>query len=235
MEYLDKGLLFMGVYAVYLVGKQLLDMLPPLDIGSLYCKDKPNPYVLQCNDMTINNKLNPHTIIVGNSGSGKSKLAEYLVKDRIDIDVTLINCYPDDFVTLPDAKRITEVKEAVEYLENVLTTVHEIPLYLIVDEVLALSMQDKKINKLLTTIIAKGRHHGVFLIVIAQYGTREELPFKNLVGNRIAFNMIEVSNYNTILGYQPESPQLRPREFYFLTTTKGKSRCPLLKEYQQGS
>ena len=188
-----------------------------------------SPYVLRCKSMIINNKLSPHTIIVGNSGQGKSKLAEYLVKGRNDINVTLINCYSDDFASLTNVKRMTEIAEIMEYLGNVLNTAHKKPLYLIVDEVLALSMQDKKVNKLLTTIVAKGRHHGVFLIVIAQYGTREELPFKNLVGNRIAFNMIEESNYKTILGFSPEITQLQAREFCYLSSNgTGRSRCPKL-------
>ena len=220
---LDLTLIFYSVLAVTLTIKELIKHLkiPRLQRNS--------PYVLRCKSMIINNKISPHTIIVGNSGQGKSKLAEYLVKDRNDIDVTLINCYPDDFASLTNVKRLTEIAEIMDYLGSILNTVHETPLYLVVDEVLALSMQDKKINKLLTSIVAKGRHHAVFLIVIAQYGTREELPFKNLVGNRIAFSMIEESNYKTILGFAPENTQLKAREFVYLSSNgTGRSKCPKL-------
>lgn len=220
---IDLALIFYSVLTVTLTIKELIKHLK---IPRLQRK---SPYVLRCKSMIINNKISPHTIIVGNSGQGKSKLAEYLVKDRNDIDVTLINCYPDDFASLTNVKRLTDIAEIMDYLGNILNTVHETPLYLVVDEVLALSIQDKKINKLLTTIVAKGRHHAVFLIVIAQYGTREELPFKNLVGNRIAFNMIEESNYKTILGFAPENTQLQAREFVYLSSNgTGRSSCPKL-------
>lgn len=229
MELIDKGLIVMGVYAVYLVGKQLLDMLPPLDVSSLYCKDKPNPCVLQCDNVSFNMQIAPHLLVAGLSGQGKSCFVEYLFKGREDIkDIYLVNSFKGDFRGL-DCKRIDDTQSILSLLTEATTELQEHPRYIIVDELLELSVREPKIIKELTKALAVARHYNTFFVCIAQQATKEEIKCKSLFNCRVTFKQVEYSSYQTILGYSPEDKQLSQREFYYLSDSEtGRAKVPRL-------
>ena len=85
-------------------------------------------------------------------------------------------------------------------------------MYLIIDELLTLT-KNKEINKILMELLAVARHFNIFVIGIAQEGTKENLKFKNLFNARVCFKMIEDSSYKTVLGCSVEE-QLQKQEFY---------------------
>ncbi len=229
MELIDRGLIVMGVYAVYLVGKQILATLPPLDLSELFQKDTNNPYTLYCDKVSFNMKVAPHLLVAGLSGQGKSCFVEYLFKDRVDIvDIYLVNAYSGDFKSL-NCNRINDTTDILSLLTEASTALQEHPRYIIVDELLELSVREPKIIKELTKALAVARHYNTFFVCIAQQATKEEIKCKSLFNCRVTFKQVEYSSYQTILGYSPEDKQLSQREFYYLSDSEtGRAKVPKL-------
>lgn len=166
----------------------------------------------------IDFKVTPHLLICGLSGQGKSKMVESAFNDK---KVVLLNAFKDDFKTLKVLRRINDPDKIIYFLNNIIKSYKEEPIYIIIDELLTL---DKKVIKAITEVLAVGRHYNVFLICIAQRGEKTELPFKNLFNARVTFRQIEESTYRTILGYSPEERQLQKREFYYITHEIGRGK-----------
>ena len=229
MELIDRGLIVMGVYTVYLVGKQILAELPPLDIAEIFHREKSDPCVLHCNGVSFNMKVSPHLLVAGLSGQGKSKFVEYLFKDRVDIeDIYLVNAYSGDFKSL-NCNRINDTTDILSLLTEASTALQEHPRYIIVDELLELSIREPKIMKELTKALAVARHYNTFFVCIAQQATKEEIKCKSLFNCRVTFKQVEYSSYQTILGYSPEDKQLSQREFYYLSDSEtGRAKVPRL-------
>ena len=190
-------------------------------------KNKPSPYILKCGKIEFNMKLTPHILICGLSAQGKSFFVESILMNRPDIDIVLLNCFADDMRSLK-AKRINTLKDIKSFLETVLDRKYKRPLYVVIDELLALSIADKTIIKTLTKLLAVARHFNVFIIAISQAGQKEEIGNKHLFNSRVCFKMIESSSYQVVLGYAPEDKQLQKREFYYLSDTKGKGIVPII-------
>ena len=227
MELIDKGLMVMGVYAVYLVGKQLLATLSTLDITKILCRRKLDSYTLECNGVTFNMKVAPHILVAGLSGQGKSFFVEYLFKGRDDLNnVYLVNTYRNDFKSLK-CRRINNTTSTLKLLTEASTELQRQPRYVIIDELLELSIREPKLIKELTKALAVSRHFNTFFICIAQQATKEEIKCKSLFNCRVTFKQVEYSSYQTILGYSPEDKQLRQREFYYLSDCGiGRAKVP---------
>ena len=186
-----------------------------------------SPYILYCGKIPFSMKLTPHILVSGLSGQGKSKFVESILMNREDIKVTLLNVFRDDMRGIK-GRRINSLNEIKSYLETLLNKPSDIPEYIVIDELLALSIADKSIIKQLTKILAVARHYNKFLICVSQSATKEEVGSKSLFNARVCFRMVDQSSYQTILGYSPENKQLKVREFYYLTNEQGLGKVPLL-------
>lgn len=186
-----------------------------------------SPCVLRCRNVTFNMHVAPHLLICGLSGQGKSKMVEYMFKDREDIDnVYLVNAYREDFKSL-NCKRINNTTDILKLLSEASTELQEYPRYIVIDELLELSIREPKVIKELTKALAVSRHYNTFFICIAQQATKEEIKCKSLFNCRVTFKQIEFSSYQAILGYSPEDKQLKQREFYYLSDCGiGKGKVP---------
>lgn len=158
----------------------------------------------------VDMKLTPHILICGLSGQGKSKCVEYAMSGK---NCILINAFRDDFLTL-NCKRINDIDEILEFLENIRNVYQDTPLYIVIDELLTLSINNKKISKAILDLLATGRHYNIFLVGISQRGTKQDIPFKDLFNARLTFRQVEPSSYGAILGYYPEENlKLNKQEF----------------------
>lgn len=209
-----------GASATALVAKQLLDKV-------YIPQRRKSPYILRCRNITFNMQIAPHILIAGLSGQGKSKMVEYLFKDRDDIkEVYLVNAYREDFKSF-NCNRINNTTDILKLLSEASTALQKHPRYIIIDELLELSIREPKIIKELTKALAVARHFNTFFICIAQQATKEEIKCKSLFNCRITFKQIESATYQTILGYSPEDKQLKQREFYYLSDCgAGKGTVP---------
>lgn len=186
-----------------------------------------SPYILYCGKIPFNMKLTPHILVAGLSGQGKSMFVQSLLIGRDDIKVTLLNVFRDDMRGIK-GRRINSLNGIKSYLETLLNEPSDIPEYIVIDELLALSIADKSISKIITKILAVARHFNKFLICISQSATKEEVGSKQLFNTRICFRMVDQSSYQTILGYSPENKQLNIREFYYLSDKQGLGKVPLM-------
>lgn len=200
---------------------------------------KKNPFVLWCGNISFNVKLSPHLLVGGLSGTGKTKFVESLFINRDDVDIYLLNAFREDFKGI-NCVRINNVNDILILLsditkgklEGIYRNSQSQPCYIIIDELLELSIRNKQIIKELTKAIATSRHFNIFFICISQSATKEEIQAKALFNQRVCFKCIESSSYNTILGYSPEdrnNQQLNQREFYYRNDSRtGRSRVPVV-------
>ena len=157
----------------------------------------------------IDMKLTPHLLVCGLSGQGKSKCIEYAMKNKKCI---LLNAFRDDFSSI-NCLRINDINKILTFLENIKDKYQEKPLFIVIDEMLVLCM-NKKISKGILDLLATGRHYNIFIIGIAQRGTKQDIPFKDLFNARLTFRQVEQSSYGAILGYYPEENfKLNKQEF----------------------
>ena len=208
---IDTALLIYSAIAVALTANELKKRveLPKIQRRS--------PYILRCKNVTFNMQIAPHLLIAGLSGQGKSKFVEYLFKDKDDLDnVFLVNAYRSDFESL-NCKRINNITDILSLLTEASTELQRHPRYIIIDELLELSIREPKIIKELTKALAVARHFNTFFVCIAQQATKEEIKCKSLFNCRVTFKQIESATYQTILGFSPEEKQLKQREFYYLS------------------
>ena len=165
-------------------------------------------------DIVIDMKIVPHLMIAGLSGNGKTKCAELMLHDKLN--VLLINCYQEDFLAIKNTKRINNIEEIEGALKSILdeNKYYNIPLYICIDEILMLC-RNKKINDLIMQLLAVGRHLNVFVISIVQIATKNNLPFKDLHNARITFKQLEPSAYRVVIPAIPEdiNTDLKQREF----------------------
>lgn len=221
MLLIDYALILFSATAISLIANELRKRIKLPQI------QRKSPYILRCKNVTFNMQIAPHLLVAGLSGQGKSMFVEYLFKDRKDIDnVYLVNAYRSDFKSLK-CKRINSTTNTLKLLTEVYTELQKHPRYIIVDELLELSIREPKIIKELTKALAVSRHFNTFFICIAQQATKEEIKCKSLFNCRVTFKQVEYSSYQTILGYSPEDRQLQAREFYYLSDCGiGRAKVP---------
>lgn len=198
------------------------------EINAVYTKKELNTYQLEIGyiqgsemPIVVDMKKTPHMLVAGMSQQGKTSMVEHAIKGK---DVILINTFQDQFLSVEGDRinGIEDIERILRFITDNITRSEE-PLYLVIDEMLQLAIQGgKKIQNLITQILATGAHKNIYLIAIAQYAEKEVIQNKNLFSARVCFKMVEESSYRTVLGYAPEEPIMRPREFYYFTTSTGK-------------
>lgn len=196
-----------------------------------YKKNKErNPFILRCGDVTFNFKMAAHLLVCGLSGQGKTYFTETLLKGREDISVILLNAFREDFKSLK-CKRYNNTTDIVTLLSEVsegkLRGTEDKPLYIVIDELLELTLREKTIGKLLQRAITTARHYYVYFIVIVQEALKEVLTCKSLFNQRVCFKMLEQSSYNVALGFYPEETLTRIGDYFHRTHDKiGVAHCP---------
>lgn len=202
----------------------------------LITQKKKNQFILWCDDVSFNMRLSPHLLVGGLSGQGKTKFVESLFLNRDDVDIYLLNAFKEDFKGI-NCVRINNVNDILILLsditkgklEGIYRNSQSQPAYIIVDELLELSIRDKRITKELTKLLAVARHYNIYVIAIAQQATKEEIQCKSLFNCRVSFKQVEYSSYQTILGYSPEDKHIKQREFYFRNSEgTGFSKVPVV-------
>lgn len=161
--------------------------------------------------LIVDMRITPHLFVCGLSGNGKTKMVENAINSK---QVVLVNAFKDDFMNI-HSRRINGNDNILRFLESILSNLYvcDIPLYIVIDELLVLCM-DKQITNAIMSLLAVGRHFNVFLIGISQQGTKESIKFKDLFNSRVCFKQIEDSAYRNVLGYSPSDKRLNKREFY---------------------
>lgn len=164
--------------------------------------------------------IDGHVLICGLSLCGKSRMAEYFLKDKKN--VVILNAFKKDFTVLKQAKRINGVKEIIHFLQTVLEGREEIssneikePLFILIDEILVLSTKDKNAMKEIASLLADARHYGVFIIALTQEANKDVISCKNLFNIRICMTMIDDSAFKVVLGagIKDTFEIPKPREF----------------------
>lgn len=164
------------------------------------------------NPITVDLGIDSHILIVGLSNCGKSRLAEYSLKDKKN--VIIINAFDEDFSTLK-APRINGEDAIIEYLSNVLKdrTPNSEPLFILIDELVVL-LKNKQIAKLLQDLLCVARHYKTYIVALSQEGTKEVVSCKHLFNVRVMMKALEDSTFRTVLGASVENTNLKQREFY---------------------
>ena len=135
----------------------------------------------------------------------------------------LLNAFRDDFKSI-NCLKINDIEQILEFLENIKGKYQEKPLFIVIDEMLVLCL-NKKINNAILNLLAVGRHYNIFIIGIAQKGTKQDIPFKDLFNSRLTFRQVEPSSYSAILGYYPDDNlQLNKQEFILFSDDIYKGR-----------
>lgn len=162
----------------------------------------------------------PHLGVVGTSKMGKSVCIEMALQAiQEQINILMINCFNDDFKSL-QGRRINDNQAMKEVLEEELNNKEwrEKPLYILIDEYNVLSKTVKKIDDVIQSLLAQGRHFNVFIICIMQLGNKEDCKFKNLFNCRLAFKTIEKQTISAFLGCPVPDTNMQRQEFYLYHT-----------------
>lgn len=161
-----------------------------------------------------------HVLICGLSLCGKSRMAEYFLRDKKN--VVILNAFKKDFTVLKQAKRINGTKEIMNFLQTVLEGREEIssneikePLFILIDEILVLSSKSKDAMKAISSLLADARHYGVFIIALTQEANKDVISCKNLFNIRVCMTMIDDSAFKVVLGagIKDTFEIPKPREF----------------------
>jgi Cdc6-like AAA superfamily ATPase len=167
----------------------------------------------------VDMSITPHILVCGLSNSGKTKMVEFAIKNK---NAVILNAdVKKDFRDF-NCRKINDIKEMLAFLKSILedTTEREIPLYIVIDELLVLS-NHSEITKAVMDLLAVARHKNVYVIGISQSGEKEVLKYKHLFNVRICFRMVEESCYRTVLGYSPEEKDLKHRQFLYYSDVIG--------------
>ena len=225
MMLIDYGLFFFTAAAI----KLLLDKLTITDliydlINDTFCKmSESSQYnivlghskTLFRRNITLNLKLFPSLSITGISGSGKTKMVEYILK-HTSLKTLLINAYKDDYNDL-ECYRINNITEIEAFLDKALDGNNKEPLLVVFDECLTL-LSYKNISKKLHTLLTKNRHMDLYIICIFQELNKTVVPFKSLFTARVVLRQIQQSDVNSALGTTLEEYKpLKNREFILLS------------------
>ena len=225
MMLIDYGLFFFTAAAI----KLLLDKLTITDLiydlindtfskfgeSSQYNILLGHSKTLSRRNITLNLKLFPSLSITGISGSGKTKMVEYILK-HTSLKILLINAYKDDYSDL-ECLRINNITEIETFLDKALEGLNKEPLLVVFDECLSL-LSYKNISKKLHTLLTKNRHMDLYVICIFQELNKTIVPFKSLFTARVVLRQIQQSDVNSALGTTLEEyKSLKNREFILLS------------------
>lgn len=180
-------------------------------------------------DIKWNFKKCPHLLLAGNTGSGKTQLAQYIIACLVKQGVRVIYCDPknDDDMRLfsrnhPSVKYLTKeidiakaVRETEEELRSRTIDLEKIgieeaefnPVFLIFDELIAFSkIADKKTyeqtSRRLASIVVMGRSKRVYCGLILQRPDTNfiEGAIRDNLGCRISMGQMSDTAYKMVLG-----------------------------------
>lgn len=165
--------------------------------------------------VVVDMKEFPSMSITGITKSGKTKMAEYILKNTKMCKV-IINAYDDD-ITSVYCKRIVEIEDIEKYLDYLLLVKKfDNPVLVVIDETLSL-LSYKAISKKLHLLLTKNRHKNLYIICLFQELNKYNCPFKSLFASRVAMRAIQTSDIISSLGTSLEEyPRLKNREFILL-------------------
>lgn len=223
---LDVGLTLFAAIAVALVATELKKYIKLTVVKESEYTLKLGYNILHI-PIIVDMKKLPHLLIVGLSNSGKSKIAEYALRDK---DCILLNAFREDYKSLK-CRRIIGNDKILKYLQNTLDNIYyrDHPFYIVVDEILVLS-KDKKINAAIQDLLSIARHYHIYLVCISQAGQKECVSYKHLFNCRLCLRMINATDYSVVLGVTPENTNLVQRQFYLLSDDLYKGTSYLLKD-----
>ena len=222
---IDYGLFFFTAAAI----KLLLDKLTITDLfcdllndafdkmseSSQYNIVLGHSKTLSRKNITLNLKMFPSLSITGISGSGKTKMVEYILR-HTSLKILLINAYKDDYGDL-NCSRINDITEIETFLDKALDGLNKEPLLVVFDECLSL-LSYKNISKKLHTLLTKNRHMDLYVICIFQELNKTIVPFKSLFTARVVLRQIQKSDIDSALGTTLEEYKpLKNREFILLS------------------
>lgn len=230
---IDYGLFFFAAAAI----KLLLDKLTITDlfcdlINDTFSKFRESSQynivlghskTLSRKNITLDLRMFPSLSITGISGSGKSKMVEYILK-HTSLKILLINAYKDDYSDL-ECYRINNITEIEAFLDKALEGLNKEPMLVVFDECLTL-LSYKGILKKLHTLLTKNRHMNLYVVCIFQELNKTIVPFKSLFTARVVLRQIQQSDINSALGTTLEEYKpLKNREFILLSDDiyKGKT------------
>ena len=181
-----------------------------------------NPYELligynyKYQPIKVNMKITPHLGVVGISNNGKSKCIELALRNLRGADITLLNCFDDDFTDIK-ANRINGIDDILDYFYYLCNEddIKERPLYVVLDEYNVIS-NIEGIDESIENLLRQARHRNIFIIVIMQQATKDECNFKNLFNCRLCFKQIDKSQYYSFIGSVVEETNLKQMEFILL-------------------
>ena len=195
------------------------------------CKDVPQAQqneIIFSSDIIWNWKKCPHLLLVGNTGSGKTKLAKYIISYLVKQDIRVIYCDPkNDYemrhfaktcgvVYVPEENEIAKVVRETEEemrkrgkeLDNIgIQEVDFQPLYLVFDEMIAFSkVAEKKTYeetvKRVASIVVMGRSKCVYAGLILQRPDTSfiEGAIRDNLGCRICMGQMSDTAYKMAFG-----------------------------------
>lgn len=224
MMLIDYGLFFFAAAVI----KLLLDKLTITDLiydlvndtfskfgeSSQYNIVLGHSKTLSRRNITLNLKMFPSLSITGISGSGKSKMVQYILR-HTSLKILLINAYKDDYGNL-NCLRINDIIEIEAFLDEALEGNNKEPMLVVFDECLTL-LSYKNISKKLHTLLTKNRHMDLYVICIFQELNKSIVAFKSLFTARVVLRQIQQSDVNSALGTTLEEYKpLKNREFILL-------------------
>ena len=114
-------------------------------------------------DIVVDMAKTPHCLISGISGSGKSMMALYALKEKKN--VYLLNAFPSDFQGL-NCKRIFKPNEMLKFLTGLVEKpkYYEEGMWICIDEGLVLCTSDKKYSKAIMDLLAVCRHYNIWVV-----------------------------------------------------------------------
>lgn len=180
------------------------------------------------NDILWNWKKCPHLLLTGNTGSGKTQLAQYIISCLLEQGVRVIYCDPkndDDMRLFMQGKSAVYVTKENEISKVVRETVEEVrlreqdlqnigikeaefnPVFLLFDEMIAFAkIADKKTYeetaKRLSTIVVTGRSKHVYAGMILQRPDTNfiEGAIRDNLGCRICMGQMSDTAYKMAFG-----------------------------------
>ena len=203
-----KNIPFSDLVEIELVTKEIKGLKQPLMLLKAY--ELLLGYDFKGDPIITDMSATPHLGVVGTSKMGKSVCIEMALQAiQEQINILMINCFSDDFKSL-QGRRINDNQAMKEVLEEELNNKEwrEKPLYILIDEYNVLSKTVKKIDDVIQSLLAQGRHFNVYLIVIMQLGNKEDCKFKT----------IEKQTISAFLGCPVQDTNLQRQEFYLYHT-----------------